>query len=476
MKSLRLIIHIAFPLVCFNCVNTDPVGSSSAAPPQTEHAAGMTLAVRSGFTDTPLAMPDPLPPAEGVNNAQGEWATTTDSSGALVAIFSSLIDSSVMYPADGIKLAATPELYSSLVLSSDASFRMPEGGRVQPQASSGLLTAGEWNDHLHWSDFRSFTREYPGLLRQWQLNLQRRVLLKLVDTDNTPVPGARITVASENRLLFEGTTLGDGCVAFFPLNHRCEKSSRYDVAVDNQEFSFSGEFTPVDDDDQTWVIRVDRTVCTARPTLDLVFTVDVTGSMGDELSFIQAELLDICDKVSSTGILDLRIGFVFYRDRGDLFVTKVFPFSTDAVSVKNNIATMTAGGGGDGPESVNLALKHTMQNLEWRTDRNCIRLCFLVADAKPHYYRDEQYTYSEALDEAVEKGIKLLPVAGSGIDKSTEYLFRQMAVKTMGKYIFITDDSGIGGSHIDPDIGAHDVETLNEIIVRTINEEVHSWQ
>jgi len=474
LKSLPLLIIIALPLFYLNCVNTDPVGSSTA-PPKTQYASGFTLAARSGVNDTPLTMTDPIPPSDDARNSEGEWVTTSDSSGASVVFFSSSSGSSGTYDVVGMKSLSTTS-DGSLISVPTPSVLTTESGVGQPPVSSGLLTAGEWNDHLNWNDFRSFTRKYPEYFCQWKLNLQRRVLLKLIDANNNPVPGARITVASNNKAVFEGTSLGDGCVAFFPLNHGCEKTTQYDVTVDNQEFSFSSKFTPVDDDDQTWVIKVDGSAYTASPTLDLVFTVDVTGSMGDELSYIQAELLDICEKVSSTGIQQLRIGFVFYRDRGDQFVTKVFPFSGDVVSVKNSISTMTAAGGGDGPESVNLALKHTLQNLEWRPDRNCIRLCFLVADAKPHYYKDEQYTYSDALDEAVEKGIKLLPVAGSGIDKSTEYLFRHMAVKTMGKYIFITDDSGIGGSHIDPDIGDHTVETLNEIIVRTINEEVHNWR
>ena len=41
---------------------------------------------------------------------------------------------------------------------------------------------------------------------------------------------------------------------------------------------------------------------------------------------------------------------------------------------------------------------------------------------------------------------------------------------TGGTYIFLTDDSGIGYSHLEPIIGEYKVEKLYDIIIRTINE------
>ena len=66
-------------------------------------------------------------------------------------------------------------------------------------------------------------------------------------------------------------------------------------------------------------------------------------------------------------------------------------------------------------------------------------------------------------------GIRIVPIASSGIDKSTEYLLRTMAFTTGGTYTFLTDDSGIGGEHIEPTIGAYNVEKLNDMMVRIVN-------
>ena len=39
---------------------------------------------------------------------------------------------------------------------------------------------------------------------------------------------------------------------------------------------------------------------------------------------------------------------------------------------------------------------------------------------------------------------------------------------TGGKYVFLTDDSGVGESHEEPDISGYTVEKLNDLMVREI--------
>ncbi|MFB6351217.1 MAG: hypothetical protein ABEN55_03150, partial [Bradymonadaceae bacterium] len=52
----------------------------------------------------------------------------------------------------------------------------------------------------------------------------------------------------------------------------------------------------------------------------------------------------------------------------------------------------------------------------------------------------------------------------SGIDKSAEFLLRSMAIATGGTYVFLTDDSGIGGNHIEPTIGEYEVHKLTDLL------------
>ena len=212
----------------------------------------------------------------------------------------------------------------------------------------------------------------------------------------------------------------------------------------------------------------------ARSALDLGFLVDATGSMGDEMRFLQTELRDIVTRVrASEPEVDIRISIVFYRDRGDEFVTRTLPFTRSVDSAVAFLEGTSADGGGDFPEDMNAGLAE-MTRQEWSRDV-APRMLFVIGDAPPHLYEDERYTYREAIRDASLGRIAIYPVAASGIDQPTEYLFRAMAAMTGGKYIFLTDDSGVGESHEKPDITGYEVEKLNELMVREIRKYVRSY-
>ena len=214
-------------------------------------------------------------------------------------------------------------------------------------------------------------------------------------------------------------------------------------------------------------VRADVRPRSTRRALDLGFLVDATGSMGDEMAFLQSELLGLVRRVRGVEPdLDLRISVVFYRDRGDAFITKALPFTRDADEAVSFISGTTADGGGDFPEDMNSGLEAMMRQ-HWSRDA-VPQMLFLLADAPPQQYAGQDYTYHEAIQDAAANGIAIYPVAASGIDKPTEFLFRAMAVMTGGKYVFLTDDSGVGNPHEEPDITGYKVEKLNDLMVREI--------
>lgn len=204
-----------------------------------------------------------------------------------------------------------------------------------------------------------------------------------------------------------------------------------------------------------------------RRALDLGFLVDATGSMGDEMAFLQSELKDIIRRVRAVEPdLDIRLSVVFYRDRGDDFITKSLPFTRDIDEAVSFIAGTSASGGGDYPEDMNAGLEAIMRQ-HWSRDA-VPQMLFLLGDAPPQQYAGADYTYHEAIQDAAATGIAIYPVAASGVDKPTEFLFRAMAVMTGGKYVFLTDDSGVGDAHEEPDITGYTVEKLNDLMVREI--------
>ena len=70
---------------------------------------------------------------------------------------------------------------------------------------------------------------------------------------------------------------------------------------------------------------------------------------------------------------------------------------------------------------------------------------------------------------AAERGVRIVPLAASGVDKELEFLLRFTAIATGGTYTFLTNDSGIGGNHVEPTIGEYQVEILNDLLVRVIS-------
>lgn len=89
-------------------------------------------------------------------------------------------------------------------------------------------------------------------------------------------------------------------------------------------------------------------------------------------------------------------------------------------------------------------------------------------DAPPHYTSEIVTQLHQTITEGASKGIKIIPIVTSGIDKNTEFLMRYMAISTNGTYVFITDDSGIGNEHLKPSVGQYEVEFLNELLLRLI--------
>ena len=118
--------------------------------------------------------------------------------------------------------------------------------------------------------------------------------------------------------------------------------------------------------------------------LDLVFVMDTTGSMRHELADLQANLVGII-RVLSRLSTSLRIGFVAYKDRGEPYLTKVYPLErmndAHAAELVNFVHGLSAQGGGDDPEAVDEALKAALA-LPWRADAQ--GRIIVIGDAPAH--------------------------------------------------------------------------------------------
>lgn len=208
----------------------------------------------------------------------------------------------------------------------------------------------------------------------------------------------------------------------------------------------------------------------ARQDLDISLVIDTTGSMGDELGYLQQEFSKL-----TTSIGDLfpqasqKWSLVVYRDHGDEYLTESTPFTSDLDSFRSVLAAQKFDGGGDTPEAPDEGLAAANQ-LNWRSGDDVARLAFWVADA-PHH--DENASaMKKAIESAQGQDIHIYPVASSGVDEFTETTMRLTAQLTHGRYIFLTDDSGLGGEHKEPTVPCSYITTLSDAILRAVSTEM----
>ena len=83
-------------------------------------------------------------------------------------------------------------------------------------------------------------------------------------------------------------------------------------------------------------------------------------------------------------------------------------------------------------EAVHTALEDALQKLSWE-ESNYARIAFLLLDAPPHYEQKVLKSIHSSVKMYAAKGIKLIPVAASGIDKKTEQL-NSLIVRLIKKY------------------------------------------
>jgi hypothetical protein len=180
----------------------------------------------------------------------------------------------------------------------------------------------------------------------------------------------------------------------------------------------------------------------AKPTVEVAFVLDTTGSMGGLIEGAKRKIWSIATAiVDSNPDADIRMGLVAYRDVGDEYVTKEFELTNDIQDLYANLLELKARGGGDWPESVNEALDVAVNKMKWTDGSDIRRIVFLVGDAPPHMDYDQDTKYPLTLKVARQKDIIVNAVlAGNAPD--TARVWRDIAQNGNGRFIPIPQDGG----------------------------------
>ncbi len=345
--------------------------------------------------------------------------------------------------------------------------------KSEPVPPAGILTAGSFDDNLDPLVFASFTRRFDAARWQDQLPMKlsgTRVQVLVKDAAGRPVGGAKVRLFATKSPAAEEVmtrTLGQ---ATFVLT--------WDGLPTNQELTVL--VTPPDGAPAVsdkipvgaprWEVTLPATQAKLPKNLDLAFVFDTTGSMGDELKYLLGEFKGISADIKARfPEVNQRLGLVLYRDFGDEYLTRMFDFTNSVDEFHRNLSKQSASGGGDTPEAVHKGLEQ-VQQLRWRSDADTVRIVFLIGDAPPH--TQHMNATMKAVNILRKDGIAIYPVACSGYDDPCELIWRASAVLTSSQFLFLTDDSGVGGAHAEPKIPFYQVEHLNKMMVRMIASEL----
>jgi len=194
---------------------------------------------------------------------------------------------------------------------------------------------------------------------------------------------------------------------------------------------------------KTTTTTTKKPVVNNRDTLEMVFVLDTTGSMGGLIDGARQRIWGIINEVMQKPSKPrVRVGLVAYRDLGDEYVTKLLPLTEDLDKAYTTLMDYQANGGGDTPENVRKALAEGVRGAGWsKAGRGMAQIVFLVGDAPPQNYAQEPDVLVTTA-EAVRKNM-IVNTIQCGDLPGTREIWQTIALRGEGKYFAIAQDGGV---------------------------------
>lgn len=340
----------------------------------------------------------------------------------------------------------------------------------QPAVGSGKLTAGEINDYSKWNLWNDLTEsEFNQYSKQWFIYPKNRytVLIKNMKNNN-PIFNAKVRLVASDKVIWSSMSdnTGKAELWFNPYEQENIRSNNLKIEVEYNN-TIQEIHNPKQFSNGLNIISINSD-CKPASEIDIAFLVDATGSMQDEIDYLKADLENIISSIQdSLQSYQINLGVTFYRDLGDDYLIKGTNLDRNINTSLEFLKKNNAGGGGDYPEAVHDGLNEVINYMNW-SDNSVTKVIFLILDAPPHKEKSVIDSMQKLIKIASSKGIRIIPVTCSGIEKESEYLMRSLALLTNGTYTFLTNHSGIGNPHIEPSTDKYEVETFNQLIKRLI--------
>ena len=365
----------------------------------------------------------------------------------------------------GIEPAIEPEPILSEP-SAELSVDEPFGGDG-PRA--GVVTAGDIDDGLNLAAFARHEVRAASALGLPRAPLRTPLIATFRGPDGSPAPGVNYTLRrpGEEAPFHSGVSGVDGRILVFPSVIGAGRIRTAELRAFGNGREIARHSITAGAEDTT--ITLTAPGVWSPEFLDLVLVIDTSGSMGDEHAWLTQEFTQVVRSARAAAPgLDIRYGLVAYRSPGDNYAVRDYGFTKDPSQIQSWLAGLDATGGAGGPEVAARALQ-TAADMRWRQGRG-ERLIFQIGDEPPARARSR--AYHQAAAQAARQGVQVFGLGASGIDKDMELLMRQAALVTGGRYLFLTDDSGVGRAHAEPAIACYRVTTLKSLLDRVLRSEL----
>ena len=347
------------------------------------------------------------------------------------------------------------------------------------QQQQTALTAGQVDDNAKYQEYLQYLKDYASYNGPVNvIDVSQRLFVRVLDGAQMPVAGARVQLYDGDRSVFVGETMSDGRVMFLPKAAGIAQATQFRAVISRGQANVEARVAAGGPEQVVTLAGLGDKGNEGAVGVDLVFLLDATGSMADEIDHIKQTVGSIAQRIEQLpGSSAPRFALVAYRDRGDDYVTRQWDFTSDIGQFSANLANVEAGGGGDIPESVNAGLHDAIHLQGWAdnsTGRH-LRMIVLVGDAPPHLDYANDYRYPQLLNEAAANGIKIFPVGASNLEADGEYIFRQFAQVTQGQFVFLTYANGVSGapgSLTDKHVSDFTVQNLDSLIVGLVAGEI----
>jgi hypothetical protein len=231
----------------------------------------------------------------------------------------------------------------------------------QPDPQSGLLTAGDYDDVLNphlYKEYLAKTRDSElAQKRLPYVDAEDRIEIRITDRLGKLMPFADIMLSTpQGADMFPLRTGANGLAYLYPKFDVLEEGTKITVSADGAKRKSKSLTTANLEEGGVLAFVMDRDADKIQK-LDVLLTLDATGSMGDEMRYLQTELVSIMSRMEANNPnLDIHAGLIVYRDTTDEYIVRDFDFTGDLDVYKTNLARQNANGGGDFPEAMDAAL------------------------------------------------------------------------------------------------------------------------